>query len=365
MPKPIHKISDYNLNHLKSKLEEKLTFRILTKLDCKKASEAIQFENDKSISESTIYRLFLLEGNKNTPYQHTLDILAQFIGQKDWFSFESYLIEITDFQNLYGVFPGQQQYKSLLSFNIHHGGLKPLYHFLEQFPTDISFDKKEILGKDIYKSLKNNPNSNVEFYKEFHALPIIREGFFELLADPDFSIPDYEMGLSFYLKNIKPHHSIKALQDYIFANSLLLRYYFIKGKKANVLELGKALYLDLSLSEKDLGAVYVFPKMRYFCYRLFFDEATVGFNQNYFDWLLDFVFRELENTNLIETRIIIHTVCDTLQIYPKLQEEIFNQLVLKCPHIFTKFPNYIFQLPMKERLRFVDSNGATFFGAIK
>ncbi len=365
MPKPIHKISDYNLNHLKSKLEEKLTFRILTKLDCKKASEAIQFENDKSISESTIYRLFLLEGNKNTPYQHTLDILAQFIGQKDWFSFESYLIEITDFQNLYGVFPGQQQYKSLLSFNIHNGGLKPLYHFLEQFPTDISFDKKEILGKDIYKSLKNNPNSNVEFYKEFHALPIIREGFFELLADPDFSIPDYEMGLSFYLKNIKPHHSIKALQDYIFANSLLLRYYFIKGKKANVLELGKALYLDLSLSEKDLGAVYVFPKMRYFCYRLFFDEATVGFNQNYFDWLLDFVFRELENTNLIETRIIIHTVCDTLQIYPKLQEEIFNQLVLKCPHIFTKFPNYIFQLPMKERLRFVDSNGATFFGAIK
>lgn len=152
MPKPIHKISDYNLSHLKSKLEEKLTFRIITKLDCKKASESIQLENDKSISESTIYRLFLLEGNKNTPYQHTLDILAQFIGQKDWFSFENYLIEITDFQNLYGVFPGQQQYKSLLSFNIHHGGLKPLYHFLEQFPTDISFDKKGILGKDIYKS---------------------------------------------------------------------------------------------------------------------------------------------------------------------------------------------------------------------
>jgi hypothetical protein len=365
MPKPIHKISDYNLSHLKSKLEEKLTFRIITKLDCKKASESIQLENDKSISESTIYRLFLLEGNKNTPYQHTLDILAQFIGQKDWFSFENYLTEITDFQNLYGVFPDQQQYKSLLSFNIHHGGLKPLYHFLEQFPTDISLDKKVILGKDIYKSLKNNPNNNVQFYKEFHTLPIIREGFFELLADPDFSIPDYEMGLSFYLNNIKPHHSIKALQDYIFANSLLLRYYFIKGKKANVLELGKALYLDLSLSEKDLGAVYVFPKMRYFCYRLFYDEATVGFNQNYFDWLLDFIFRELENTNLIETRIIIHTVCDTLQIYPKLQEEIFNQLVLKCPHIFTKFPNYIFQLPMKERLRFVDSNGATFFGAIK
>ena len=360
MPKPIHKISDYNLNHLKSKLEEKLTFRILTKLDCKKASEAIQFENDKSISESTIYRLFLLEGNKNTPYQHTLDILVQFIGQKDWFSFENYLKEITDFQHLYGVFPGQQQYKSLLSFNIHQGGLKPLYNFLEQFNSDLSYDKKLILGEDIYTSLKNNPNSNLEFYKEFHALPIIREGFFELFADPNFSIPDYETGLSFYLNTIKPHHSIKALQDYIFANSLLLRYYFLKGKKDNVLELGKALYLDLSLSEKDLNEIYVFPKMRYFCYRLFYDEATVGFSQNYFDWLLDFIFKEIENTNLIETRIIIHTVCDTLQIYPKLQEEIFNQFVLKCPEFFAKFPSYIYQLPMKERLRFVDSNGATF-----
>ena len=360
MPKPIHKISDYNLSYLKSKLEEKLTFRILTKLDCKKASEAIQHERDKSISESTIYRLFLLEGNKNTPYQHTLDILAQFIGHSDWFSFENYLTEISDFQHLLGVLSGQKQYKSLLSFNIHHGGLKPLYNFLEQFNTDLSYDKKIILGEDIYTSLKNNPNSNVEFYKEFHTLPIIREGFFELFADPDFSIPDYEIGLNFYLNNIKPHQTFKALQDYIFANSLLLRYYFLKEKKDNVLELGKALYLDLSLSENDLGKVYVFPKMRYFCYRLFYDEATIGFNQNYFDWLLDFIFREIQNTNPMETRIIIHTFCDTLQIYPKLQEEIFNQFVIKCPDIFTKFPDYIYKLPMKERLRFVDSNGATF-----
>ena len=360
MPKPAHKISDYNLNHLKSKLEEKLTFRILTKLDCKKASEAIQLENDNSISESTIYRLFLLEGNKNTPYQHTLDILAQFIGYKNWSSLENYFNEITNFQFLYGVVPDKQQYKSLLSFNIHSGSLKPLYDFLEQFPSGFSFDKKFILGEDIYKSLKTNPNGNLEFYKQFHSLPIIREGFFEIFADPEFSIPDYETGLSFYLNSIKPHQSFKALQDYIFAKSLLLRYYYLKGKKDNVLTLGKELYLKLSLYEKDVKEVYAFPKMRYFCYRLFYDEATIGFNQIYFDWLVDYIFKEIQNTNPMETRIIIHTFCDTLQIYPKLQEEIFNQFVLNCPDIFTKFPNYIFQLPMKDRLRFVDPNGATF-----
>jgi hypothetical protein len=211
-------------------------------------------------------------------------------------------------------------------------------------------------------SLKNSPNKNLEFYKQFHSLPIVREGFFEYLADPDFSIPDYEIGLGYYLKNIKPHQSIKSLQDYIFANSLLLRYYYLKGNKYSVVKLGKELYLYLMLSEKDLEEVYVFPKMRYFSYRLYFDELHFGFNKNYFEWLLDFTFKEIENSTLMESRIIIHTICDTLQIYPKLQEEIYNQFVLKCPKIFMKFPSYIHKLSIKERLRFVDPNGATFYG---
>jgi hypothetical protein len=362
MPQPKYKISEYNLNYLKFKLEEKLTFRILTKLDCKKACEIIQKESDKLISESTIYRIFLWGENKNTPYLHTLDIIAQFIGYPNWFALEKYFNEIIDFQRLYGVLPNQQQYKSLLSLTIHEGGLKPLYNFLEQFPTDLSFDKKMILGEDIFTSLKSNSNTNLEFYKQFHSLPIVREGFFEIFADPDFSIPDYEIGLGYYLKNVKPHLSLKALQDYIFANSLLLRFYFLKGEKEGVLKLGKELYLDLLISEKDLEEIYVFPKIRYLSYRLFYNEATIGFNQNYFEWLLDFIHKEIQNTNLVETRIIIHTICDTLQIYPKLQEDTFNQFVLLCPEVFTKLPDYIYQLPVKDRLRFLDQNGATFFG---
>ncbi len=362
MPQPKYKISEYNLECLKAKLEEKISFRIFTKLDCKRACEIIQKESIKSISESTLYRLFLWEENKNTPYLHTLDIIAQFIGFQDWFSVEKHFNEIADFQRLYGVFPDQKQYKSLLSINIQQGGLKPLYHFLEQFPTDLSLDKKMILGKDIFTSLKNNPNGNLEFYKQFHTLPIIREGFFELFADPEFSISDYESGIGFYLNNVKPHLSFKALQDYLFANSLLLRHYFFKGNIERVLKLGKELYLDLSITEKELNEVHIFPKMRYFTYRLLYNEISTGFNENYLDWLFDFIFKEIQNTNLMETRIIIHTICDTLQIYPKLQEETFNKLVLKCPEIFTKFPSYIYNLPMKDRLRFVDPNGSTFFG---
>jgi hypothetical protein len=42
MPKPKYKISEYLLASLKSKLEEKLSFRIFSKLDCKKPSNLIQ-----------------------------------------------------------------------------------------------------------------------------------------------------------------------------------------------------------------------------------------------------------------------------------------------------------------------------------
>ena len=362
MPKPKYKISDFLLSCLKFELESKLSFRIFTKLDCKKASQLIQSSCDQTISESTLYRLFLWQENKNYPYLHTLDIISQFVGYKDWIALEKHFNEIKEFKQLYGVFPDQQQYKSLLNINIHYGELKSLYHFLEQFPSDLAFNKKIILGEDIYVSLKNNPNGNLDFYKQFHSLPIIREGFFELLADPNFSIPDYEIGLGYYLKNVKPHESVKSMQDYIFANSLLLRYYYLKGNKDCVIKLGKELYLNLLLSEEDSQEIYMFPKMRYFSYRLFYDDVTVGFNQDYFEWLLDFTFKENSNTSSIESRIIINTICDTLQIYPNIQEETYQQFAIRYPAIFSKLPDYISKLPMHDRLRFIDPNGATFWG---
>ena len=361
MPRPKYKISEYLLTSLKFQLESEISFRIFTKLDCKKISELIQHKCEQTISESTLYRLFIWRENKNTPYVHTLDILAQFLGFKDWFSLEKYFNEIKEFKHLYGVFPDKQQYASLLSLNIHHGDLKPLYKFLEQFQSDISTDKKFIIGEDIYASLKSNPTNNIEFYKQFHNLPIVREGFFEYLADPNFSIPDYEVGLGFYLRNVKPHESLRSLQDFIFANSLLLRYHFFKGNKEGVIKIGKELYSNLLLTEDDLKELYVFPKMRYFAYRLLYDEVTVGFNHNYFEWLLDFTFKEIQKTNVMETRILIHTICDTIQLNAKLQEETFNLFVLNCPEVFSNFPNYFLKLPMKERLRFLDPNGATFW----
>ena len=130
MPKPKYKISDYLLSSLKSKLEEKLSFRIFSKLDCKKISELIQEKSAQTISESTLYRLFIWGENKNSPYIHSLDILAQFIDYKDWFSLEKNLNHMGEFQSLYSGIFNSQEYKSLLNFNIHNNSL--MYQFYNQ-----------------------------------------------------------------------------------------------------------------------------------------------------------------------------------------------------------------------------------------
>jgi hypothetical protein len=359
MPKPKYHISKNKLNDLKAQLENRIFYKISTKLDCKKVSQLIQEKTGKTVSESTLYRMFLWEGNQNTPYLHTLDIIAEYIGFKNWFELENQLIDLAKFQLLYGVLPNEQQYKSLLSINLNQGTLKPLYSFLEQFPSDLSFGKKILLGEDIYKSLLINRADNLEFFKQFHALPIIREGFFELLADPDFNLNNYEKGLEYYLRGIKTHYSKKSLQDFLFANSLLLRYYFLKGNKDKVLLIGKQLYLDLELTEIELDGIYIFPKIRYISYRLFYDFSRKGFfDYNYWEYLWNNALKLANESDLIGKRIIIHTILDVLQINHELQEKTFLEFTLAFPEIFSFMPSYYFRLSMNDKLRFLESNAA-------
>lgn len=361
MPKPTYKISQSLVKSLKWKMEEVLFFKISNKLDCRKIALLVQEKTTKTVSESTLYRLFLWEGNQNSPYLHTLDILAEFIGNKNWFELEKELNELNQFRLLFGVLPSNVQYKSLLSINLHHGSLKPLYSFLEQFQSDISFDKKVMLGEELYLALKTNPSGNATFFKQFHSLPIIREGFFEIFADPNFSINDYESGLLFYLKNVKPQDSIKSLQDFLFANSLLLRYYFFGGDKTKVLEIGRLIYLDLPLTEHDLSNLYIYPRIRYFAYRLFYNSCVSKFDFIYWEWLLDFSIREIENApSEIERRIVIHTILDSLQINSELQHEIYLKYKILFPDFFSNYPNYVLKLPIQEQLKYFEANAVKF-----
>jgi hypothetical protein len=88
MPKPKYLLSEYTKKEIFKKLCIQVGFPIFTKLDCKKVSELITKSGFSGISESTIYRLFLWKGNKNMPYLHTLNTLAEFCGYESWNDFD-------------------------------------------------------------------------------------------------------------------------------------------------------------------------------------------------------------------------------------------------------------------------------------
>lgn len=359
MPKPKYKIPFYLINSLKFKIESKLGYQLLSKFDCKKMSQLIMLETNKTVSESTIYRLFLLKSNSNVPFVHTLDVFAEFLDFSNWFKLENELKDLTTFQYLCGTLPFENNYQSLLTFSIYAGNLKPIYTFLEQFPQDLSFDKKILIGGQLYHSLRSNSGSNFEFFKQFHSLPIVRETFFELWADPDFQVKNYEEGLFYYLENVKSIDSIKNLQDTLFGNALLLRFYFITSNKAKVLEIGKKIYIDRDFSDKNLEELYIFPKIRYYSYRLLFHYVLRGFDSTYWEWLYDFSIKILNNLNsIIEQRIVIHTLLDTLQINLELQELVFRKLSLLFPLVFQFIPPHSSHLPINEKLKYLEVNAS-------
>jgi hypothetical protein len=361
MPKPKYKISNYLLNGLKWELEKSLNYKINSKLDCKKISNLIQVKTGNTVSESTLYRLFLWKGNQNMPYRHTLEIIAEFLDFFNWSDLEKHLNDLAQFQMLYGILPNEHAYKSLLSINLQQDNLKPIYAFLEQFESDLSLEKKALIGEEIFISLLQNEGDNLNFYKQFHSLSIVREGFFEIFADPDFSIKNYEFGLLYYLERIKPQNLSKDLQDYLFAKSLLLRHYFIRSNKDKVIEIGKQLYLDIQLSEDDLKDIYIYPKIRYFSYRLLYHFTISGFDFNYWEWLRSQSLILTKDCGTLEKRIVIHTLLDTLAINIELQEKTYDEFTIIFPEIFSLLPSYVSKLPLSKRLRYIDANGSSYY----
>jgi hypothetical protein len=359
MPQPKYKISKQLLKSLKWELEKKVYYPINSKLDCNKVGELILKTTGKSVSESTLYRMLLRPDNQHSPYLHTLEILAVFLNYKNWFELENRLFELIQFQYTFGAIPNDTNYTSLLSYNLRVDSLKPVYQFFEQFSSDLSLDKKAILGEEIFLSLKNC-NNNLNFFKQFHSLPIVREGFFEIFADPDFTLPNYETGLTYYLKGIKPHDSLKSFQDYLFANSLLLRHYFISGEKDKVLKIGSLLYKNLEIDKNILNEIYIFPKIRYFSYKLFYNYVQKGFDELYWEWLYDYSITTCADLPELEKRIVIHTILDVLQIDTIRQEKIYNNFKVLYPDLFSLHPTYVNKLSMSEKIDYLDANGSRF-----
>jgi len=361
MPKPSYPLAEYLVHGLKWMIESNCNFRLYNKVDCEKLSLLIFNKTQANVSGNTLYRIFLHPNNTNKPYLHTLDLLAQFIDYDNWSAFCHFYQELYDFQFMSGIIAPDHSYKSLLRYSIYNKEFRSVYPFLEQFSDDLPITKKQLLGEEIFNILKENPGSNVPFFKKFSNLPIIREGFFELMADPEFRIPQYEFGLQCYLQCLSPEKSLQELQGFIFGNTLVLRHYFFNGKQKKSMQYASVLYENSRYNESELAEIHIFPRVRYFAYYLLYRYPSIGFDREYWEWFYPYLVSLLDQSSLHERRIILHTCFETLGILPPLQMQFFSEMRVRYPKNFEHFNDTTCELTPSKILRLLDPNASTYF----
>lgn len=359
MPKPIHLVNTFSLSELKKQVSLLAGFPIWTKADCAKLSELIELKTKKNISESTLYRFFLQTNQTSKPYLHTLDILANYCGCKDWNEFDIKGNDTEKFDFNYGkIHLENKEINSLLKVCIHQNELKALYHFTEQFPTNVDFDKKIRIGYEFYQSLLSNPNSNEEFFKNFSNLPIIRETLFELMADPDFSLKDYEDGLLYYAESLNPELSDRELEAFLFSKALLFRHYYVGKKYKKALAISQVLYEQNRLSFKQTEKLAIFPKTRYLAYKLFYLELlelkTMRFL--YEEELIYFCKENLPKWNNFEQRVVFYNVAEAFLLV-KTDEVIVSKFKSLFHELLETLPRQVAAKPLIKILPYVQENG--------
>ncbi|MCF8465624.1 MAG: hypothetical protein K9G41_12330 [Flavobacteriales bacterium] len=265
MPKPNNTSEPKYLGLLLRSLENKLGFRLSSAARCRQAEAALQAAGHH-VSYATLHRFSQQTPNAHRFYVSTLDQLATFVCNHNWDGFIQKCNRDELFLEKAGIVE-EQEVRSLLSYCVQHNELRALHDFSEQLPTDIDEDRTIRLGFEFYQALQHYPAHNRKFFKNFSQLPFIRKAFFEYLADPEFRIPQYTFGLQQFVKNTTAEGDKKQLQDFIFANTLLLRHAYRTNDIRTLKEVGKLLYANSEL-EKATAQLNIFPRTRYQCYRI-------------------------------------------------------------------------------------------------
>jgi hypothetical protein len=362
MPRPNFIITDFQKDELFKKLCIKVGFPIRTKLDCKKVSELIEQAGLPGVSESTIYRLFLLKQYTNQPYLHTLNIFAKFCGFNDWADFEDIQAETEDFVNGFGKFQTKSnQFKSLIAICIHSDELKPLEKYTEQFEDTTAEHFKEKFAEEIFQAVLTNKN-NETFFKSFYHFSVIREYFFEILADPTFSIPGYEAGIKYYLKDLNHETSTKDLQDLVFGNCLLFRHYYLSKQLAKAKEIGCFLFAELNLSPDQLAAIHIFPVARYLACRLMYLELLQHIQKahDFFDTICEDISSKMSRLTIEEQRILFYSLGEALVMSTLFTPVHHHQLKELFAHLFQFLPNRVLDQNLDKIVPYFNKNSSIF-----
>lgn len=316
MPQLKHKISEYQLQGLHHTLEKQLGHSIRDSAGVKKLHSALHDTTGQSLSFSTLYRLFLQPSRKHLPYLSTLDILVSFCGYDGWNTFEV----ITDEADY--LTKEMLQQKDLVYINLTYGYYKALREYLAQFDDHTPKKTRYEIGASLFRGFAAS-SDNTAAFEQLSDLFSVRNFFFELYADPTFSLPNYDYGLQQYLINNNPEHSVEDVKDFLFVNCLRFRNRYINNSQ-EVIPMGQALYSRNFLQDiSKQDSFFHWPTTRYIAYKVFYLESTVGqkATEGYFHESIEEITEKINYWQPEEKEIALHTWMDTIQLSQHLNNK--------------------------------------------
>ena len=355
-------LNNYYLLELKSQIALKLYFPIVGKADCAKLSEILLKEGYGSISETTLYRLFVNFYGKN-PYQYTLNILSNYIGFASWEDFITTL-ESNNYSGNIILNKPKQATDSLLFHCIANENYKSLHNYFDDIQNkDHSF--KVNVALDVYDSLLKIKKPEL-FFEEFIQNKFIKEYVLEDGFDPAFRIENYDYAYKLYSNEINTIDSITTMQDFVFSQSVLFRYFFISNKLPEALQIGGKIFDTNLFNSEDLEKIFIFPKIRFKAYKLWYLELTDKSRlsiEDYANEILEYCKYLSVNQDSICKKIIFHTVAEVF-CHSSLSLKYHQQLKNIFLDEFSKLPKNIFQKPLHYSLPYFSANGLLLYRPI-
>lgn len=294
---------------LLDKIFNKTGIYITNKNECKLLSNIIASEKIGYLSESTLYRFFLSPNGKNKPYKNTLNILAKFCGYASWDNFVIYCDSMHLFTDANFL---NKTFDTIISGFVNQEKFNSLIDVFESV-SDENYKTKEYVGLRTFISFQKTTSFST-FVKKYGQHDFVRNILLEALYDPFHRIQGYTDSFQYYLESTHPDDT-NYLQDYIFANAVLFRYFYFNDiLKAK--EIGKKLY-DFPISSIEFDAIYIFPKARYVAYKMWYlhlNEAKKNTIIDYLDKVYYFIENEFNKSNLIiEINIVYETFIEVVQ----------------------------------------------------
>jgi len=321
-------------------IEVKRTYgqELLSVADTYHLSETIYAKTGKKVSPTTLQRLLGLVKSKSRPFCSTLNILAEYIGYKDWERFCDIQKEIASNDISGKRFIPDYSALVLLNICLKNKSIQSIVDFLDmlypKYEQNHFFSNNKITTA-VSNLLGKYARQDRELAREL--LPMLaktergREYFFESFVDLDY-LDDYLIdAFDFYDKHSDGTSTAKGRTEFVFSNSLRLLNHFEKDDMPAFKNLAENVFS--TLHPRDITnetCLHLNPVARYSAFWLLYQYVEKKLSDNIIDFFLHRM-QEMIDQRTLPNMILMHS------LYALHYSKLFEHLITFYENNFSWF----------------------------